>query len=111
MDRIRQAVVFFENKRCGLLERTATGYRFQYDTEYRQRDDAKPLSRSLPLQSKPFESKHFFPYFAGLTSEGWLLKQQSLFEKIDSDDYLTLLAYNGEDLAGAVNIRPFSSNQ
>lgn len=69
MDRIDQATVFFEGKLCGVLSRTNNGYTFQYAAEYIQRADAKPLSRSLPLQKEPFESHHFFPFFAGLVSD------------------------------------------
>ncbi len=105
MDRVEQVDVFFQDRRCGVLGRSAHGYRFQYDAEYLRRADARPLSRSLPLRAAPFDSAHFPGYFAGLVSEGWLLQQQSVLEKIDPHDYLTLLAYNGEDLTGAVTVR------
>ncbi len=109
MGRIEQVTVYFADRRCGKLSRTKTGYRFEYDTDYLGRVDARPLSRSLPLREEPFESRRFFPFFAGLVSEGWLLQQQSVLEKIDPHDYLTLLAYNGEDLVGAVTVRLSSS--
>lgn len=109
MDRVDKALVFFQGKRCGLLMRQREGYRFQYDAEYVIHRDARPLSLSLPLRSRAFTSKHFFGYFAGLVSEGWLLQQQSLLQKTDSRDYLTLLAHNGDDTAGAVSVQPVTA--
>lgn len=109
MDRIKKVVVFFADQRCGVLSRTESKFRFQYDAEYLKTPGIRPLSRSLPLRTEAFESAQFFPYFAGLVSEGWLLQQQSALEKIDPRDYLTLLACNGEDLAGAVVVRPHES--
>lgn len=106
MDRIDEAVVFFQGARCGVLSRVRAGYRFQYDADYLARRAARPLSRSLPLRAAAFESEELFGYFAGLVSEGWLLRQQSILQKTDSRDYLTLLACNGEDMAGAVSVRP-----
>ncbi len=106
MDRVDEAVVFFQGRRCGVLRRVRDGYRFQYDADFLARREACPLSLSLPLRAAAFESKDLFGYFAGLVSEGWLLRQQSVLQKTDSRDYLTLLAHNGEDVAGAVSIRP-----
>ncbi len=106
MDRVDKALVFFQGKRCGVLSRGRDGYRFQYDAEYLKHREARPLSLSLPLQAMNFESKHLFGYFAGLVSEGWLLQQQSVLQKTDARDYLTLLAHNGEDTAGAVSVKP-----
>ncbi len=106
MDRVDKAIVFFQGKRCGVLSRGREGYRFQYDAEYATHREARPLSLSLPLRARAFESEHLFGYFAGLVSEGWLLQQQSVLQKTDSRDYLTLLAHNGEDTAGAVSVKP-----
>jgi len=105
MDPVRKVAVYFEGKRCGVLERTGGKYYFEYDPDYLSRTDAKPLSCSLPLQHSAFVSDQLFSYFANLVSEGWLLHQQSVIEKIDARDYLTLLGYNGDDLAGAVTIK------
>ena len=104
MDRIDKAIVYFQGVRCGELSRVPGGYRFQYDGDFLKRRDARPVSISLPLQADAFEAKHFFPYFAGLVSEGWLLQQQSLLQKTDPEDYFTLLAHNGEDLIGAISV-------
>jgi len=106
MDRVDRAAVFFHGIRCGTISRIDGRYRFAYTPEYLARSDATPLSRSLPLRAERFEADHLFPYFAGLVSEGWLLRQQSVLERIDPGDYLTLLAHNGEDLAGAVTVKP-----
>ena len=105
MDRVNQAQVYFNGRLCGRLARSASGYMFQYAAEYLKSADAVPLSGSLPLRRTRFESAVFLGFFSGLVAEGWLLRQQSRHEKIDERDLLTLLARNGEDLAGAVTLR------
>jgi len=106
MDRVDKVKVFFSAQFCGILEKKNAKYYFSYDYEYLSSGLSIPLSHSLPLQIEPFVSDQLFPFFAGLVAEGWLLRQQSFLEKVDAEDYLTLLAYNGEDLPGAVSVQP-----
>jgi len=107
MDRVDRATVYFAGIPCGVLRRTNGGYEFRYARSYLERQDAVPLSRSLPLSYAPHRSVELFPYFAGLAAEGWLQRQQSAIQKIDPADLLTLLVHNGEDLAGASSLAPF----
>lgn len=43
------------------------------DGIYLTREDALPVSLTLPLQTEAFVSPILFPFFDGLTPEGWLL--------------------------------------
>jgi len=100
VDRIGR--VYFNKKFAGTLEETATGYRFTYSLSYLA--FGTPLSFNLPLQEKPFESKHLFPFFDNLVSEGWLKEVQCRAQKIDQNDTLGLILANGKDMAGAVTV-------
>ena len=70
---MRQALVFYKNEIAGIIRESDEGFVFQYDTDYLAKDNAKPVSLTLPLQQKAFSSKVLFPFFDGLIPEGWLL--------------------------------------
>jgi len=101
---IIKASVYFNSKKAGSLWKSEEIYYFQYDSEYLSDNQAVAISFSLPLESNMYKSENLFPFFEGLVSEGWLLSQQSINQKIDEDDYFTLLLENGRDLVGAVTI-------
>jgi serine/threonine-protein kinase HipA len=101
---MRSAIVKYNGKNAGRLSKTDKGYSFQYFEDYLEDKDGFPVSVTLPLQVQAFEAERLFPFFEGLTSEGWLLKIQSRSQKIDEHDTFSLLLENGEDLIGAVTI-------
>ena len=68
-----KGVVFYGELRAGMVEQTDEGYTFQYDKEYLKRENAKPVSQTLPLRNEEYSSKVLFPFFDGLIPEGWLL--------------------------------------
>ncbi len=80
-------------------------YRFRYDTEYLQREDAAAISLQLPLQEESFEPDATEIFFDGLLPEGFT--RRAVAEKMhESDsDYLTLLAGLGRECIGAIRIR------
>jgi len=101
--------VFINHEKAGLLEKTEGKYFFRYLKDYLDSPAACPISYSFPLREMPYESEELFPFFSGLVSEGWLLKMQSQAQKIDERDHFSLLLANGEDLIGAISIRPKDS--
>lgn len=106
MDELR-ADVFLYKKRVGVLEKHVKGYTFSYRRDY----FGPPLSLSLPLNEFPYNSETLFPFFKSLLPEGWLLKQYARAQKIDERDEFGLLVNNGEDLLGAVSIKPIIENE
>ena len=100
---MKKAIVYYKGEKAALLTKSSDGYVFQYVKSYIE-GTAIPISYSLPLSDKKFESKILFPFFSGLVSEGWLLEIQTKIQKIDETDYFSLLIHNGKDLVGAVTV-------
>jgi serine/threonine-protein kinase HipA len=105
-DRKKKALVYLGERKAGLLEKTDRGYRFSYFPEYLSSQDAQPVSLTLPLTDKPYESERLFPFFLGLIPEGWLLDLTSRVLKIDPENPFDILLASGGDCIGAVKIIP-----
>lgn len=105
--KLDKGIVYLHGKRVGILERKENEFSFQYDQRYVLDKASSPISFSLPLRIEPYLSNNLHGYFSGLVSEGWLKKMQSKHQSIDINDEFTLLVNNGEDLAGAVTIKPY----
>ena len=104
MSTFRKAFVYMRDRYAGLLEETDDGYCFQYDAEYLQSDPV-PVSLTLPLTEKPYNSKTLFPFFDGLIPEGWLLDVVTHNWKIDRRDRFGLLLIACKDAIGNVTIQ------
>jgi serine/threonine-protein kinase HipA len=101
-----KAEVYLWDKKAGLLEKTPDGYRFTYNSDYLASEDAEPISLTLPLTNKQYESQRLFPFFLGLIPEGWLLELSSRVLKIDPDNAFDILLATGGDCIGAVGVIP-----
>jgi serine/threonine-protein kinase HipA len=94
---------------AGTLEKhSSKDYRFQYDPGYLSNGKPLPICHALKLQATPYTSDQLFPFFENLLAEGWLRETQSQLQKIDERDSFGLLLNNGEDLIGAVTIKPIN---
>jgi len=105
-----KAVVIYNGKRAGILSKTAEGYEFTYDSSYLNEAESRPVSLSLPLRIKKYESTRLFSFFDGLLPEGWLLELTSRTAQIDKDDKFRLLLHTGADPIGAVSVRQMGVN-
>ena len=101
----KRALVYYQNKLAGYLSETDSGYQFQYDAQYLS-EQSKPISLTLPLQAKPFESTVLFSFFDGLIPEGWLLNVGQTYWKLKGNDRFQLLITLCRDTIGAVSIVP-----
>lgn len=110
-DKRHSAHVYLWDKKTGLLERTDHGYRFGYDTDYLALEDAQPVSLTLPLTDKAYESTSLFPFFLGLIPEGWLLDITSRTLKIDPGNVFDLLLATCGDCIGAVTVLPIDEER
>lgn len=45
-----------------ILTEDENGFHFQYDQSYLQKDENEPVSLTLPLTDKKYESKMLFPF-------------------------------------------------
>ena len=101
---MRSATVYRNNALAGYLEETESGYSFLYDYVYLLKEDARPVSKSLPLIEDAYNSKILFPFFDGLIPEGWLLDIVHQNWKLNERDRFGLLLACCKDCIGAVSV-------
>jgi len=58
-NKINKAAVFYNNKKAGILLKREDGFEFEYDNEYINNPDSKPISKTMPLGQKSFFRKTF----------------------------------------------------
>ncbi len=102
----KTAKVLYEGVLAARLSETDEGYLLQYDGEYLQKPDSKPISLTLPKQQEPYSSKVLFPFFDGLIPEGWLLDIAVVYWKVKANDRFELLLTTCRDTIGAVTVEP-----
>ena len=104
MKELRKGQVFFNKDLAGDISETKDGYFFKYDKDFLKKNI--PISVSLPLREKPYESKELFSFFKGLLPEGWYLDIVSATQKVDREDLFgVLLCTTSGDTIGAVTVR------
>lgn len=103
---MRQAQVFYKNSLAGIIIENDESYLFQYDEKYLNDKNPKPISLTLPIQEKPYESKILFPFFDGLIPEGWLLNIAVSNWKINPRDRFGLLLTLCKDCIGCISVLP-----
>lgn len=62
---MRQAKIYRKDIFAGILTEDGGEYRFCYNETYLAREDAQPVSLTLPLQTDAFVSPVLFPFFDG----------------------------------------------
>ena len=103
---MRSARVFYNGRQVGLLSKDGRTYRFVYDKAYLAAASSRPISLTLPLRVKPYESEVLCPAFANLLSEGSNKAIQTRLLKIDEKDYFSLLlATAGGDHIGPITLK------
>jgi serine/threonine-protein kinase HipA len=100
----RKAKVLFHDEYAGELAETDSGYVFSYDSGYIANGKSSPISKTLPVNAKPYTSKVLFPFFDGLIPEGWLLDIAIDNWKINGRDRFGLLLACCKNTIGAVSI-------
>ena len=103
---MRKAAIKYNNEKAGILIQDNEGFKFQYDNDYLNKEKSEPVSLTLPLQEKRFESKILFPFFDGLIPEGWLLSIAEKNWKLNPRDRMGLLLACCEDCIGALSVQP-----
>ena len=101
---MRQAEIYRKDILAGILTEDGGEYRFCYDEAYLAREDAQPVSLTLPLQAQAFASPVLFPFFDGLIPEGWLLNITTKNWKVNANDRMGLLMACCKDCIGAVGV-------
>lgn len=78
--------------------------RFSYDAAYLQKNGSTPVSVSLPFQNEPFSPAETACFFEGLLPEGFTRRALSAQVHLDEADYVSLLAYLGDECLGAIRV-------
>jgi len=104
--KLNKAAVFYNNKKAGTLLKRENGFEFEYDNDYENSPDSKPISKTMPLEQKRFFSERLFAFFENLLPEGILLEMTIAKLKIDKNNKFELLLQVGEDTIGAISIKP-----
>lgn len=103
---MRQAEIYRKDILAGVLTEDGGAYRFCYDEAYLMRENAQPVSLTLPLQSEAFVSPVLFPFFDGLIPEGWLLDVALRNTDISILDRMSLLLLCCKECIGSVSVVP-----
>lgn len=93
---MRTAQVFYNGRLAGYLSQDAGICRFAYDKGYLSAADSRPVSLTLPLRERPYESDMLFPAFVNLLSEGVNKAVQCRLLHLDPRDYFGLLLATGD---------------
>ena len=103
---MKKAKVYMHEKWSGVLTEDEYGYHFQYEQLYLDQPDAEPISLTLPLTSREYQSNVLFPFFDGLIPEGWLLDIATKNWKLNARDRMSILLATCHDCIGAVSVEP-----
>ena len=103
---MRQAKIYRKDILAGILTEEGGEYRFSYDEAYLTREDAQPVSLTLPLQTDAYVSPVLFPFFDGLIPEGWLLDVALRNTDISILDRMSLLLLCCKECIGSVSVVP-----
>lgn len=108
---MRQGKVFVENDFAGVISEIAGSFIFEYDEAYLLKENALPVSITLPLKKEKYVSKTLFPFFDGLIPEGWLLNIAERNWKVSRRDRMGLLLTCCRDCIGNVSILPIKQQE
>ena len=97
--------VWWNDLEVGMLNPSPMGgLRFQYVDRWLERPEARPLSRSLPLQAKPQAEASATAFFAGLLPEEQIRQRVAASLGLSEGNDFALLQALGGDCAGAIRI-------
>ena len=105
---MREAKVYRNEQLAGILtQHDKNNYEFRYTNEWYAKDNLPAISLTLPKTKQSYQSKHLFPFFFNMLSEGFNKKLQCRQLKIDEKDYFGLLLATAQnDTIGAITIKP-----
>jgi serine/threonine-protein kinase HipA len=109
---MRKAKVYRNEELIGYLTEEDNGdYVFKYSDAWLMDKDSPAVSLTMPKRTEEYRSKHLFPFFFNMLSEGDNKALQNTQLKIDpEDDFGLLLATAQYDTLGAITIKPDERN-
>lgn len=104
---MKKLIVYLNSARVGTLIQDDSGLmEFCYAQEWRERANAIPLSRSLPIQTEPFRGKRTRPFFAGILPDEEPRQLIAAILGISERNDFAMLERIGGECAGAVTLLP-----
>lgn len=98
--------VFLNQKLAGTYKSAKQGYfTFQYNADYLA-SSKEPLSLSLPLREKEFDTSQTEPFFSGLLPDEAFRKRLARYLGVSEENTFSLLQAVGRECAGAVAFYP-----
>jgi len=103
---MRQAIVYYNDTVAGIVIETENGqFEFDYDDTYFSNGNLPAISVTIPKWKQQHYSKHLFPFFFNMLSEGANRKVQCRILKIDeNDDFGLLLKTGANETIGAITV-------
>ena len=101
---MKKGAVYLGDCRCGTIVQDEGSFRFWYTEEWLAKEDARPVSLTLPLQKEAHESNTLFPFFDGLIPEGYLLQVAIRAFGLNGNDRMGLLLKTCHDCIGNVSV-------
>jgi len=108
---MRRGKVFYMDELAGIIYEDSNGVSFTYDKNYLKKENATPVSLTMPLREEVYTDKVMLPFFDGLIPEGWLLEIAEQNWKINPRDRMGLLLAFCKDTIGAVSVVREESNE
>ena len=101
-------IVYLRGSRIGFIEfdHDANSREFSYDASYLNSPGACPISLSLPLREKPFNSWETRLFFENLLPPDVVRRKLEKIIHHDHDNYFAFLKTLGGDCAGAIALYP-----
>lgn len=103
---MRKALILYKDEDAGVLTQYDDGtFMFKYNQEWIN-DTLKPdISLTLPKRMKEHRSKHLFSFFYNMLPEGSNRQIICKYNRIDLNDYFSLLMISAnKDAIGAVRV-------
>ena len=98
---MQQGKVYRNGVFAGTITKRDDGsYLFRYDENY----TSFPICLAMPLSKKSYISKHLFPFFFSLLSEGSIKELQCVKYRLDKDDDFSRLLKTSSSLVGSITI-------
>jgi serine/threonine-protein kinase HipA len=106
---LRRGRVLRRDREAGILEETATGFRFTYSDDYLRDPKMPAISLTLPKRPGSYLATKLFPCFIALLAEGALAEIQCRTLRLDERDYFgRVLATCGGDVIGSLRVEALS---
>jgi serine/threonine-protein kinase HipA len=93
-----------EGAPVGTIEATPQGPLLRYETSWREKPQAFPISLTMPLTKERWDAEIVMPWLMNLLPEGDPLRAMTRALGVAAEDIVGLISRAGRDLAGALTI-------